>query len=138
MYTSHFEGATGEAGDPSEAVNPPAPKGSRVFGDPFVHYIEDSITGETLIRFWFPEKQDSRTLPIDFEVLKPVASWLKNQPLNIEPEVVIKLIIFVFFQEFIDDFYQDKIDTLSFKCLKTNWVKDIPYPRNKIFKHDIV
>lgn len=137
MHTSHFIGATGEVGDPDDLINPPPPPHSRAAGTAFVHYLEDGLSEKTHVRFWFPEELSSRVMPVDFEIMIPIASWLRREPLTLAPTVVVKLICMVYFQEFTDDYYGTRIDSLSFQDLRTGQIIEIPYPKTPISKHEI-
>jgi hypothetical protein len=137
LHTSHFIGATGEVGDPDNFINPPPPPHSRATGTVFVHYLEDGLSKKTHVRFWFPEDSSSRVMPVDFEIMIPIASWLKDKPLALTPAVVVKLICMVFFQEFTNDYYGRRIDSVSFQDLGTGQIIEVPYPKTPISKHEI-
>ena len=69
MYSTPYEGATGEVGDPSFEINPSAPEHSRLSGDPFVHCMSEIDAGLEVIRFWFPEAYDTKVVPLNYEIL---------------------------------------------------------------------
>ncbi len=137
MYSSHLEGTTGSCGEPSEEINPFAPHWSRVRRDPFVHYIEDSIEEEEIIRFWFPSEFSGTVMPVDFEILQPTVRWLDNKQLNLNVNSVINLILMVYFQEYTDNFYKNAASKISFRDLSNNNTIEVIYPEKKISKHEI-
>lgn len=129
MYTTPYEGASAEAGYPSEKIHPFAPKNSRAFGDSFVHYVTHMETDTDIIRLWFSEVTSSKVLTVDFILLD--SNYLiqstdgDEMPLN--NQNAVNLIKKVFFKEFCMDYYKDKISGFVFRNLNDGFEIETVY-----------
>ncbi|MEM9214152.1 MAG: hypothetical protein AAGD25_07360 [Cyanobacteria bacterium P01_F01_bin.150] len=128
-----LEGATGEVGDPTIDVNPPAPKESRIGNDPFVHYISDIESGRNVIRFWFTSTEDSSPITeLDYEILEPNIRWKGGRRLELSKENAYQIIVLVFFQEYTQNYYQNSIKRFSFQEVGSDSVIEFDYPNERV------
>lgn len=130
-YTNYYEGLEGHTGDPSEKINPSAPKKSRAFGADFVRYIENRKTKNFVIRFWYLQTITNRTLEIDYQILSPTACLLENVSMKLTSESIPRIISSTFFQYYCNNYYEDKVDTFSFKNIDEEDILVLPYPKGE-------
>lgn len=126
-----FEGATAEAGDPNTEQHPFPPPSSRAVGDAFVHFVYYAETEQDIIRFWFPEQPKAGLMPVDYEILQSRIITRNSESIVIDDDVVIKLIIHAFFQQYCGNYYANSTSSFSFRRLGQGVVRQVAYPHQQ-------